>query len=169
MQQITDHINCFEYRQSAFKTDDSVAYIIEWFSESNESLKKLSLCESANGVIYNDKHYQTIGEYDLYIDYFERIFDYLNGRSMYRIPPKLLSCLFACETSEEFWEIDMPFYDTCENFRDKANIDSDNNVVLFLTDEQKMAWLIDNDTDTDIEQFDAMDGVEISDDYSRLQ
>lgn len=57
MQQITDHINCFEYRQSAFKTDDSVAYIIEWFSESNESLKKLSLCESANGVIYNDKHY----------------------------------------------------------------------------------------------------------------
>jgi hypothetical protein len=60
----------------------------------------------------------------------------------------------------------MPLYDTCEDFRDKAYLDDENNVVLLLTEEQKLAWLLD--IDTDIEDFDAIEGVEIVEDYSKV-
>ena len=165
VQQITDHINYFEYQKLRSIADKSVVYTVEWLDENDESLKKLSLCENGKGIIYNDCYYKVIGDYALDIEYFERIFDNLSNRTIYRLPERLVRCLFGT-TPEEFWDKYIPLYDTCEDFRDKAYLDDENNVVLLLTEEQKLAWLLD--LDTDIEDFEAIEGVEIAEDYSKV-
>ena len=165
IQQITDHINYFEYQKSKSIADKSVVYTVEWLGENDKSLKKLSLCVNGNGIIYNDCYYKVIGDYALDIEYFERIFDDLSNRTIYRLPERLVRCLFGT-TPEDFWGKYIPLYDACEDFRDKAYLDDENNVVLLLTEEQKLAWLLD--LDTDIEDFDAIDGVEIAEDFSKV-
>lgn len=166
IKQISDHIEFFEYECAFINKDNHTRYVIEWFDEGNRSLQKISICENGEGIVYNNRYFKISGNYWLDINYFDKIFDDFQGRTLYRIPPKLLLCLFGAETPEEFWSIEYPLYNTCEDFRNKAYFDEENNVLLLLTEEQKLAWLLDYDSN--IEEFDAMDGVEVAEDYSQI-
>lgn len=89
-----------------------------------------------------------------------------NSRTTYVIPPNICKILFGSAGPEEFFDEYMPFYESCEDFRDHATIDKDGNLVLLLTGEQEQVLL--NFRDSGIEQTRKIPGIYISKDYTVL-
>lgn len=85
------------------------------------------------------------------------------GRTTYVLPSRTSSALFGLKPTE-FLETYIKFYDTCEDFRDKASIDDNGNLVLRLSREQKQAALDFYRFDPD--KFDDVPGVDVADDYT---
>ena len=67
---------------------------------------------------------------------------------------------------EGFFDVYQSFYDDCSDLREKATIDEHGNLVLKMTEKDKIAFLLD--MDCDIEEFAKIKGVTISSDYSEL-
>ena len=148
------------------KGNAEVCYVIEWLDGDGQSLQTISVCEDGRGVIYDGRHLEIVGDTIINTRYLDEILDDFQDRTLYRIPPRLLSCLFGAATSDEFFHTSLSLYDTCEDFRNKAYRDDGGGVLLFLTEEQEVAWLVENATD--IAAFDAMAGVEVAEDFSRI-
>ena len=165
IQKINDRINSFEYRRGS-KKGKITAYTVEWLDENGKSLKTISVCENGEGIIYNNRYYHPTEEKQLDMGYFDRVFDDLDGRTLYRIPQRLFKGLFYSLTTKEFFAQDLFLYDTCEDFRNKSYADDENNIVLLLTEAQKAAWLAKYNADLD--NFEGLDGVEIANDYSKM-
>ncbi len=87
------------------------------------------------------------------------------GRTTYEFSPKM-SLAFFGRDPEGFLNTDYDFYDTCEDFRKHAKINKKGNLVLRLTKEQEEAFL--QSCDSDLEEFERIKGVHISNDYTLL-
>jgi hypothetical protein len=69
-------------------------------------------------------------------------------------------------TPTDFFDVYLPFYDDCCDLREKATIDEHGNLVLKMTEKDKLAFL--SDVYCDIEEFEKISGVSISEDYTEL-
>ncbi len=69
-------------------------------------------------------------------------------------------------TPTDFFDVYLPFYDDCCDLREKATIDEHGNLVLKMTEKDKLAFL--SDVYCDIEEFEKIKGTFISEDYSEL-
>jgi len=69
-------------------------------------------------------------------------------------------------TPTDFFDVYLPFYDDCCDLREKATIDEHGNLVLKMTEKDKLAFL--SDVYCDIEEFEKIKGTSISEDYSEL-
>lgn len=83
----------------------------------------------------------------------------------YEFSPEV-SLAFFGRTPEEFFDTYYDYYETCEDFRERAEINKDGNLVLRLSKEQEDAFL--KSCDSQIEEIKKIKGVYISDDYKLL-
>ncbi len=76
------------------------------------------------------------------------------------------SLAFFGRTPKEFFDTDYDFYDICEDFRKRAEINKNGNLILHLNREQEEAFL--RSCDSQIEELKRVNGVFISDDYALI-
>ena len=86
-------------------------------------------------------------------------------RTTYEFSPKTSLAFFGREP-EDFFDTYYDYYDECEDFRKKAQINEKGNLVLHLTKEQEEAFL--QSRDSQIEELKQINGIYVSDDYSLL-
>ena len=86
----------------------------------------------------------------------------IEGRTKYILPTAITKALFFC-TPEEFSGKSLPWYSHCEDYREHAKVYK-GKLVLYLTEEQEKAML--DHYDSNIEAFEEVKGVDISDDYT---
>ena len=86
----------------------------------------------------------------------------IEGRNKYILPTAITKALFFC-TPEEFSSKSLAWYSNCEDYREHAKVYK-GKLVLYLTEEQEKAML--DYYDSNIEAFEEVKGVDISDDYT---
>lgn len=83
----------------------------------------------------------------------------------YEFSPKT-SLAFFGRNPEDFFDTYYDYYDECEDFRERAKINENGNLVVKLSKEQEEVFL--KSCDSQFEELKKIDGVYISDDYDLL-
>ncbi len=95
--------------------------------------------------------------------------------ALFLMQPQLTTYKFSPETSlaffgripEEFFDTYYDYYETCEDFRERAEINEDGYLILKLSKEQEDAFL--KSCDSQIEEIKQINGIYISNDYKLLE
>lgn len=97
--------------------------------------------------------------------YYFCVVDIRDTNTIYIMSPKASKAIMGY-TPNDFFDIYLPFYDNCCDLREKAIIDEQGNLVLKMTEKDRLAFL--SDVYCDIEEFEKIKGTSISEDYSEL-
>ncbi len=97
--------------------------------------------------------------------YYFCVVDIRDMNTTYILSPEASKVIMGY-TPNDFFDIYLPFYDNCCDLRDKATIDEQGNLILKMTEKDRLAFL--SDVYCDIEEFEKIKGTSISEDYSEL-
>lgn len=97
--------------------------------------------------------------------YYFCVVDIKDTNTTYILSPEASKAIMGY-TPNDFFDIYLPFYDNCCDLREKAIIDESGKLVLKMTEKDKLAFL--SDVYCDIEEFEKISGVSISEDYTEL-
>ena len=97
--------------------------------------------------------------------YYFCVVDIRDTNTTYILSPEASKAIMGY-TPKDFFNEYLPFYDDCCDLRDKATIDENGNLVLKMSEKDKLAFL--SEVYCDIEEFKKIEGVTVSEDYSEL-
>ena len=97
--------------------------------------------------------------------YYFCIVDIRDTNTTYILSPEASKAIMGY-TPNDFFDEYLPFYDDCCDLREKATIDENGNLVLKMSEKDKLAFL--SEVYCDIEEFKKIEGVTVSEDYSEL-
>lgn len=87
-------------------------------------------------------------------------------RTTYVLPPEISLAIFGCEPSEfAYWELDI--YSSTEDFREKAFVDVEGNLVLRLNEQQKEAFRNKN-WGISVDYLRKSENIQIAKDYTQV-
>ena len=97
--------------------------------------------------------------------YYFCVVDIRDTNTTYILSPEASKAIMGY-TPKDFFSEYLPFYDDCCDLREKATIDDNGNLVLKMSEKDKLAFL--SEVYCDIEEFKKIEGVTVSEDYSEL-
>ena len=97
--------------------------------------------------------------------YYFCVVDIRDTNTTYILSPDASKAIMGCGPTE-FFDVYLPFYDNCSDLRKKASIDENGNLVLKMTEKDRLAFL--SDVYCDIEEFEKIEGNSVSEDYSEI-
>ena len=97
--------------------------------------------------------------------YYFCVVDIRDTNTTYILSPEASKAIMGY-TPKYFFNEYLPFYDDCCDLREKATIDDNGNLVLKMSEKDKLAFL--SEVYCDIEEFKKIEGVTVSEDYSEL-